>query len=120
MHYMATQVAGAAARALGKLGAAALPHVHRILTCATDDLGSSRYCSGGRNDGMCSFADALIELLPHLTSAQRLQEVVTQLEEGNRPDVLPLGLAAAPYAEAIAAYADVPKYGKEVCACCAY
>ena len=31
-----------------------------------------------------------------------------------------LGLAAAPYAEAIAAYADVPKYGKEVCACCAY
>ena len=28
-----------------------------------------------------------------------------------------LGLAAAPYAEAIAAYADVPEYGKEVCAC---
>ena len=28
-----------------------------------------------------------------------------------------LGLAAAPCAEAIAAYADVPEYGKEVCAC---
>ena len=101
MHYVATQVAEAAARALGKLGAAALPHVHRIVTCATDTV---YHCNGspiflhGRDGGLRSFADALIELLPHLTSdyaSQRLQEVVTQLEEGKRPDVVLCVLAHA-------------------------
>ena len=67
MHYVATQVAGAAARALSKLGAAALPHVHRIVTCAADSV--------HRTGGMRPFANALIELLPHITRAQRLQEV---------------------------------------------
>ena len=87
----AMQVAGAAARALSKLGAAALPHVHRIVTCATDMV----HCLRGMNGGLWPFADALIELLPHITSAQRLQEVVTQLEEGKRPDVLLCVLAHA-------------------------
>ena len=67
MHYVATQVAEAAARALSKLGAAALPHVHRIVTCAADSV--------HRTGGMRPFANALIELLPHIRRAQRLQEV---------------------------------------------
>ena len=106
MRVMAMQVAQAAVRALGKLGAAALPHVHRILTCATnkvyrDKITFSIYLLA-RSQSLGPYADALIELLPHLTSSQRLQEMVTHLEKGDRPDILlrvlaHAGEAALPY-----------------------
>ena len=108
MRVMAMQVAQAAVRTLGKLGAAALPHVHRILMCATDKVYRDKMTFSvylhGRGGGLWSYAGALIDLLPYLTSStQRLQEVVTHLEEGyDRPDILlcvlaHAGEAALPY-----------------------
>ena len=90
------QVSEAAVRALGKLGAAALPHVHRILTCATDKV-YHETCNQMQDSifkyrwsgNLEPYAEALLKLLPHLKSGQRLREVVTQLEKIGyyRPDL---------------------------------
>ena len=90
------QVAQAAVRALRKLGAAALPHVYRIMKCATDkmhhetcDNQDSIFTWGRWSGNLELYAEALITLLPHLKSTQRLQDVVTHLEKIGyyRPDL---------------------------------